>query len=136
MTTAACYFRKFIQATPTTNYVIKICDKQAANHIESLIAEYSVIPLGHFLWGKGKGQNNIPYTEPHPHMIINQLPFSSKFHCTPKSHCHTFQQMHHNETPSSKSRHMVKGQYVYTHDYVHTHIIHAYTYMHIHVSLL
>ena len=86
----------FVQATPSKNYVIKVCDKQAVNYmyIYWLMAEYeySVFQFGLYL-GKGEGQNNIQYAEPYPH--IYEIIISSKSHC-PR---HTFQQMHPNKTP-------------------------------------
>ena len=65
--------RKFVLTTPTTNYVIKVCDKQAVNYIYMywLMAEYeySVFQFGLCLGGGG-GENSIQYTEPHPHIYI------------------------------------------------------------------
>ena len=63
----------FIQATTTTNYVIKVCDQQAVNYMymQWLMAEYeySVIQLG-LCPGEGEGKNDIQYTEPYPQNII------------------------------------------------------------------
>ena len=75
---------KFIQATPTTNYVINICDIKAV--------KLCYVPTDGWIWifsdsirtlsgGIGRGKKySIHRTTP------TQLPFSWKSHCTSKSH--------------------------------------------------